>query len=442
MWEALQLVHLASRAAWRYRKGESVERPCAFCDKTAHVCALAREAFAILLVLPGCDTPRLPPAGSDAAETAGASSGSTGSGRTGFGGTAAGTDAGAGAATDAGAANDACVACSDGGISASHTGSSLVFSPYKDTSVNMNWNTNVISTSVSGSPTSLGSDLVQHGGKAISLAFATGECGSENWAGVAGPALATANVPLLVQAGIQYIVSTGGAAGVFTCTSDSGFASFVGRWASPNLIGVDFDIEGGQTTSDITALVQRIEAAHVTFPKLRFSLTIATLATSTPGATTAQSLGANAPDNLNTLGDQVMTAVKATLGFSGASATWPAFLTVDLMAMDYGSANAGTCVVSGGSCEMGQSAVQAAYNMHDRWGIPYASIELTPMLGGNDVSNSSRWRMPISSPASPWATGSRGSTTGRTIETRTARAAAHRRPVTPWASVTRGHTAI
>lgn len=35
---------------------------------------------------------------------------------------------------------------------------------------------------------------------------------------------------------------------------------------------------------------------------------------------------------------------------------------------------------------MGQSAVQAAYNLHDKWGVPYGNIELTPMLGGNDVS--------------------------------------------------------
>ena len=79
----------------------------------------------------------------------------------------------------------------------------LVFSPYKDTSINMNWNTNVISTNVSGSATAAGRDLVQHGGKAITLAFATGECGSENWAGVTGAAMATTNVTLLVQAGVQ-----------------------------------------------------------------------------------------------------------------------------------------------------------------------------------------------------------------------------------------------
>jgi hypothetical protein len=35
---------------------------------------------------------------------------------------------------------------------------------------------------------------------------------------------------------------------------------------------------------------------------------------------------------------------------------------------------------------MGQSALQAAYNLHDKWGVPYANLELTPMIGGNDVA--------------------------------------------------------
>ena len=36
---------------------------------------------------------------------------------------------------------------------------------------------------------------------------------------------------------------------------------------------------------------------------------------------------------------------------------------------------------------MGQSALQAAYNLADHWGVPYASIELTPMIGGNDAQS-------------------------------------------------------
>jgi hypothetical protein len=34
---------------------------------------------------------------------------------------------------------------------------------------------------------------------------------------------------------------------------------------------------------------------------------------------------------------------------------------------------------------MGQSAIAAAQNLHSYYGIPYANIELTPMIGGNDT---------------------------------------------------------
>ncbi len=249
----------------------------------------------------------------------------------------------------------------------------------------MNWNTNVISTDVTGTTTTFASDITAAGGKTITLAFATGECGGENWAGVAGDAMATANVSLLSGAGVSYILSTGGAAGSFTCGTDSGFATFVNRWASSNLIGVDFDIEAGQSTSVISDLITRIQTAHGTFPNLRFSLTLATLANNN-GASTAASLGSSAPDSFNSYGDEVLAAVQSILGFSSPS-TWPSYLTVDLMTMDYGSPSDGVCVVSGGACDMGQSALQAAYNLHDHWGVPYSNIELTPMVGQNDASS-------------------------------------------------------
>jgi hypothetical protein len=219
--------------------------------------------------------------------------------------------------------------------------------------------------------------MKQTGASTITLAFATGECGSENWGGVPGAALASANVPLLTQAGVKYVISTGGAAGSFTCGSDSGFETFVGRWASSGLIGVDFDIEAGQSQQVISNLVARIQAAHGSHPGLRFSLTIATLANNN-GASTAQSLGSGVADSLNFYGDTVINAAKSAFG------SWPSYVTVNLMTMDYGSASSGVCVVSGGACQMGQSAIQAAFNLHDKWGIPYSAIELTPMIGGND----------------------------------------------------------
>jgi len=44
-------------------------------------------------------------------------------------------------------------------------------------------------------------------------------------------------------------------------------------------------------------------------------------------------------------------------------------------------------VGSDGLCDMGQTAIQAAKNLVARYGVPYNHIELTPMIGVNDVSN-------------------------------------------------------
>ncbi|HSR96693.1 MAG TPA: hypothetical protein VLM79_06550 [Kofleriaceae bacterium] len=273
-----------------------------------------------------------------------------------------------------------------GGSGGGNAPPGLIFSGYKDTSIHMNWNTNVISTMVPGSLTTLVTDLAANNSKAITLAFATGECGSENWGGAPGAAMATANVSLLTGADVKYILSTGGAAGSFTCGSDAGFEALLARWASPNLIGVDFDIEAGQSEAQIGDLIRRAKVAHTAHPALRFSLTLATLANNN-GASTAQSLGASVADSFNIKGDQTLAAVKSILGFDGTEATWPSYVTVNLMTMDYGAPGAGVCVVSGGLCDMGESAIQAAHNLHDRFGVPFTGIELTPMIGGNDVQS-------------------------------------------------------
>jgi chitinase len=304
--------------------------------------------------------------GSGATGSSGSGSGESGSGSGATGSSGSGSSGGSGTGS---------------GVDAGTAPAGLVFSPYKDTSINMNWNTNAIMTNVSGAATPLTADLLAAGGSAITLAFATGECGSENWAGVGGAAMATENVPTLAQSGAKYIISTGGAAGSFTCGSDAGFSTFVNRWASSGLVGVDFDIEAGQSESVIQALVARIQTAHGSFPGLRFSLTIATLANNN-GSSTAESIGSGVPDSLNVYGDEVLAAVASTFG-----STWPSYVTVDLMVMDYGAPSDGVCVVSGGECQMAQSAIQAAYNLHDKYGVPYGSIELTPMIGQNDASS-------------------------------------------------------
>ncbi|UPG92511.1 carbohydrate-binding protein [Luteibacter aegosomatissinici] len=248
----------------------------------------------------------------------------------------------------------------------------LFFSPYKDITINLDWNTNIMSSSVTGTRLpvvgsgSLVSTQVPNLG-AITLAFASGECGSENWGGVPGQAFADANIARLNSAGVNYVVSTGGQAGVFTCGSATGMAQFISRYNSSHLVGIDFDIEGGQNAQQLNALVSQAVYAESIYPNLRFSFTLATLAASDG------SFG-----GLNSTGDAVVKAVKAS-GLKN--------YTINLMTMDYGAAGAGVCVVKNGACDMGQSAVQAVVNLQHTYGIAASKIEITPMIGVNDVSS-------------------------------------------------------
>jgi chitinase len=241
----------------------------------------------------------------------------------------------------------------------------LVFGSYKDITVNLDWNTNVLSTAVTGSRQPVLSVMPAKQTSAT-WAFASGECGSENWAGVSPSALVAANVSKWVAAGKKYIISTGGAAGTFTCGSDAGFEKFISTYDSTSLQGIDFDIEGGQSQSTIDNLVARVKTAQGKHPNLRFSFTIATL-------------GGNSPNSLNSLGAAVMNSIKA----AGLTNYY-----IDLMTMDYGSANASNCTLgSNGRCDMGQSAINAAINLHNFYGTPYTQIEITPMIGGNDAQD-------------------------------------------------------
>jgi hypothetical protein len=226
----------------------------------------------------------------------------------------------------------------------------------------MNWNTNVISSAVTGTLQPVLTVMPSHL-TTLTWGFATGECGTENWAGLPAPAVAAANVQNFVSNGKYYIISTGGAAGAFRCGSDAGFDTFIRGYYSSNLLGVDFDIEAGQSAEDIANLVQRVIVAKRNFPNLRFSFTLATL-------------GGNAPQSLGPTGVAVMNAIRSA-GLTG--------YTVNLMAMDYGSTNPGNCVVVNGKCDMAQSAMAAAENLHTAYGIPYNQIEVTPMIGGNDT---------------------------------------------------------
>jgi hypothetical protein len=199
---------------------------------------------------------------------------------------------------------------------------------------------------------------------AITLAFATGACGGETWGGASGAQWAAENIPQLHNANLDYVVSTGGQAGTFTCGSTAGMESFIARYASPNLVGIDFDIEGGQSAADIQNLVNAAAGAQAQYPNLQFSFTLATLAASD-----------GSYGGVNSLGNEV---VQAVLGSSLKN------YVINLMTMDYGSASSSVCVVVSGSCEMGQSAIQAVKNLEHTYGIPASKIAVTPMIGLND----------------------------------------------------------
>jgi chitinase len=261
-----------------------------------------------------------------------------------------------------------------GGGSGSGTGSvsGLLFSPYKDATINLNWNTYQIQSAVTGTTLPLvgSGSLVSEdlpSLPAITLGFATGECGSENWGGASGADMAAENVPQLEAANLDYVISTGGADGAFTCDSAADLESFIAEWASPNLVGIDFDIEDGQTQAEIDDLADAAAGAQSVYPNLQFSFTIATLAASD-----------GSYGGVNSLGNEV---VEAVLG-SGLNN-----YVINLMTMDYGSTSTSTCVVVDGSCEMALSAEQAVENLEYTYGIPASKIAVTSMIGVNDTSD-------------------------------------------------------
>jgi len=240
--------------------------------------------------------------------------------------------------------------------------STILFAPYKDVTISANFNTGEQQSNVTGTVEAVTTAMPN---KTLTWAFATGVCGSETWAGIT-PAMEITNVANFVSAGKDYIISTGGADGTFDCPSGSAFISFIDKYNSANLKGIDFDIEGGQTVQIIDDLINAVIAAEPSFPNLQFSFTVPSL-----GSTAA------VPITGGGLGTTVVSEIKR-LGLGGN-------YVVNLMAMDYGSAIASNCVVVGGACEMGQSAVQAAQALNAQSAIPFSHIGLTVMIGQNDT---------------------------------------------------------
>ncbi len=242
----------------------------------------------------------------------------------------------------------------------------FVYSPYKDLAIWRDKASNVITFGHDDKPRPYIKDgKSQFGTQALTWAFATGECGAETWSGRPAQDVADANVAEFDKAGIGYIISTGGQGGVFTCATDEGMERFIARYASRQLIGFDFDIEAEQTEQQVASLIARIKTAQARHPALRMSFTIATFAASD---------GSN--NSLNAQGESILKAIRA----SGLQD-----YVLNLMVMNYGEAKPANCVVRKGVCDMGASALQAARNVNAKYSVPMKQIELTAMLGVNDV---------------------------------------------------------
>ena len=209
-----------------------------------------------------------------------------------------------------------------------------------------------------------GDDFPQ-GVKALTLAFATGECGKEHWDGVGADGMVNATLVKLRRSDIDYVISTGGADGIFTCNSEQGMEKFLARYNSRHLLGFDFDIEAGQSEEVIANLEKQIHGAQQRHPHLRMSFTLATLSATEPGRPT-----------LNAHGAMLMKAIDK-VGLKN--------YFINLMVMNFGEAKPENCVVEGSRCAMAASSVAVARNFAKEYLVPLQRIELTPMIGVNDV---------------------------------------------------------
>ena len=242
--------------------------------------------------------------------------------------------------------------------------SNVIFAAYKDVTINADFNTGLQRSAVTGTVQPVTSAMPN---STLVWAFASGTCGSENWAGIS-PAMEATNVQAFVNAGKKYIISTGGANGTFDCPTGQGLINFINTYNSANLVGIDFDIEGGQSQQVIDNLINATIAAEKQFPNLQFSFTIPSLG----------SLSAN-PITGGSVGTTVVNEIKR-LGLGGN-------YVINLMTFDYGSTNPNNCVVVNNRCDMGQSAIAAAQALNQQSGIPFNHIGITMDIGQADTQD-------------------------------------------------------
>ena len=214
--------------------------------------------------------------------------------------------------------------------------------------------------------------------KAITLAFLVDGGCTATWGGglgnvsnarfPSGTSVKTA-IDALVAQGTAVIISWGGAAG--SIQSSCGTAAQVQAMyqsvfaAYPNISGQDFDIEGGINATVVAQALQGLKAAN---PTKSISLTLPVL-----------------PTGLVAAGLNIVNACHS-VGFHPD--------TVNVLAMDYGSAND-----NGG--DMLLSAQQAAQATHSQIG---GMIGITPMIGVNDT-NAEIFTLSNASALVSWAKG-------------------------------------
>ena len=240
--------------------------------------------------------------------------------------------------------------------------SAKVFAPYIDLGLTASWQLLNIQQ--------------QSGIKVFTLGFVVGNGGcTPTWGGV-GATVANDTLPngttilSLVQgvraAGGDVIISFGGASGTelaLGCTTvaslQAAYQSVLNKYRvnSSTPVRLDFDIEGGAILdqASINRRNQALVGLKNANPGLVISYTLPVL-----------------PTGLVASGVNMLNSIKA----SGLNVN-----VVNIMAMDYGSAND-----NGG--QMGLSATQAASNTHNQVvaaGLT-ATIGVTPMIGINDVN--------------------------------------------------------
>lgn len=233
------------------------------------------------------------------------------------------------------------------------------YSPYADLTINTHWD----SQTQSMQPMALDKIAADNHIKSYHLAFIVdkGQC-NPAWAGqyTLNDKFADYLTAKLRAQGASTIISFGGASGMDlskACSQQSLVSAFKQISTRYQAKGLDFDIENG--SANVPKLIKAIATFQKSNPNITISFTLPTM-----------------PEGLTAEGKSVITKARdAGINFN-----------VNIMAMDFGPAYQG---------DMGEYTIQAAKALYATLQSLYPSssqaslwkrIEVTPMIGINDVS--------------------------------------------------------